>query len=189
MAAGISRVAASTIDMRDPYTAGHQRRVSDLAVAIGRKMALPDRQLMGIKLAGLIHDLGKMSVPLEILTKPGQLSPLEMDLIREHPKTAYNALKDMHSPWPLADIVLQHHERIDGSGYPNKLVGDNILLEARILAVADVVEAMSAMRPYREGLGIDKALAEIQAHAGNKYDPQVVAACLALFDAGEFSWQ
>ncbi len=183
------QVIASTVDMRDPYTAGHQRRVSDLAVSIGKKMELPERQLMGIKLAGLIHDLGKMSVPLEILTKPGQLSKLEMELIKEHPKTAYNALKDMPSPWPLADIVVQHHERMDGSGYPNQLSGEDILLEARILAVADVVEAMSAMRPYREGLGLDAALAEISKHAGSKYDPAVVAACRDLLESGEFSWR
>ncbi len=183
------QVIASTVDMRDPYTAGHQRRVSELAVAIGKKMALPERQLMGIKLAGLIHDLGKMSVPLEILTKPGKLSELEMGLIKEHPKTAYNALKDMPSPWPLADIVVQHHERMDGSGYPNRLSGEEILLEARILAVADVVEAMSAMRPYREGLGLDAALAEICKHAGGKYDPAVVAACRDLLESGEFSWR
>lgn len=182
------QVIASTVDMRDPYTAGHQRRVSDLAVAIGRKMDLPERQLMGIKLAGLIHDLGKMSVPLEILTKPGKLSQLEMDLIKEHPKTAYKALKEMPSPWPLADIVLQHHERIDGTGYPNHLAGSDILLEAKILAVADVVEAMSAMRPYREGLGIEAAMDEIHQNAGSKYDKKVVVACEELFNSGEFSW-
>lgn len=183
------QVIASTVDMRDPYTAGHQRRVSDLAVAIGKKMDLPERQIMGIKLAGLIHDLGKMSVPLEILTKPGHLTELEMALIKEHPKTAYNALKDMPSPWPLADIVIQHHERMDGSGYPNHLSGEAILLEARILAVADVVEAMSAMRPYREGLGVDAAISEIRKNAGTRYDPTVVEACCSLFASGEFKWQ
>jgi len=182
------QVIASTIDMRDPYTAGHQRRVSELAVAIGKKLDLPERELMGIKLAGLIHDLGKMSVPLEILTKPGKLSQLEMDMIREHPKTAYNTLKDIRSPWPLADIVFQHHERMDGSGYPNHLAGEEILLEARILAVADVVEAMSAMRPYRESLGVDAAMAEISKYAGTRYDENVVDACRELFDSGEFKW-
>lgn len=183
------QVIASTVDMRDPYTAGHQRRVSDLAVAIGKKMGLPDGQVMGIKLAGLIHDLGKMSVPLEILTKPGKLSEVELALIKEHPMTAYNALKDMPSPWPLADIVVQHHERMDGTGYPKQLAGDDILLEARILAVADVVEAMSAMRPYREGLGVDAAIDEITQYAGSRYDPSVVEACRDLFRNSEFSWQ
>lgn len=181
-------VIASTVDMRDPYTAGHQRRVSELALEIGKKMNLPEGKLMGIKLAGLIHDLGKLSVPLEILTKPGQLSEMEMELIKEHPKVAYKALKTMSSPWPLADIVAQHHERIDGSGYPAKLSGEDILIEARILAVADVVEAMTTMRPYREGLGINAALSEIRQLSGIKYDPAVVDACIALFESGEFSW-
>lgn len=183
------QVIASTVDMRDPYTAGHQRRVSELAVAIGKKMGLPDGQITGIKLAGLIHDLGKMGIPLEILTKPGKLTQLEIDMIKEHPKVAYKALKDMRSPWPLADIVLQHHERLDGSGYPNQLAGENILIEARILAVADVVEAMSAMRPYREALGVNAAMAEIKKESGSKYDPNVVEACTELFDTGDFSWK
>ena len=182
------QVIASTVDMRDPYTAGHQRHVSELGVAIGKKMGLPEGSLMGIRLAGLIHDLGKMGIPLEILTKPGRLNDLEVALIREHPKVAYNALKGLTAPWPLADIVVQHHERIDGTGYPHGLSGESILLEARILAVADVVEAMSAMRPYREGLGIQAALGEIRKNAGSKYDPQVVDACVALFDSGEFAW-
>lgn len=183
------RVIATTVDMRDPYTAGHQRRVSDLALAIGRRMGLPERQLMGIKLAGLIHDLGKMSIPLDILTKPGKLSDHEVALIREHPMVAYNALKDLQTPWPLADIVAQHHERFDGAGYPGHLAGEDILIEARILAVADVVEAMSAMRPYREGLGITAALAELRKNAGTKYDQKVVETCVALFESGEFSWE
>lgn len=182
------QVIASTVEMRDPYTSGHQRRVAELAIAIASKMGLPERNLIGIKLAGLIHDLGKMRVPIEILTKPGQLTELEMSLIREHPKIAHEALKDLQAPWPLADIILQHHERLDGSGYPNQLRGDDILIEARILAVADVVEAMSAMRPYREGLGIGPALAEIKKYSGIKYDPAVVQACTELFDSGEFMW-
>jgi HD domain/Domain of unknown function (DUF4118) len=181
-------VIASTVDMRDPYTSGHQRRVAELGVAIGNEMKLPDRNLMGIKLAGLIHDLGKMSIPIEILTKPGKLTEMELALIKEHPKVAYEALKDFQSPWPLADIVYQHHERIDGSGYPNGLKGNDILIEARILAVADVVEAMSAMRPYREGLGVSAALAEIKNGSDSKYDPVVVDACIELFESGGFSW-
>lgn len=182
------QVISSTIDMRDRYTAGHQRRVAQLAVAIGKKLDLSESDLMGIKLGGLIHDLGKMSTPLEILTKPGKLSPAEIELIREHPKNAYEALKEVKSPWPLADIVLQHHERFDGSGYPQHLVGDNILLEARILAVADVVEAMSAMRPYREGLGMEQAMSELKNNSGVKYDPTVVQACVDVLESGNFVW-
>ena len=181
------QVIASTVEMRDPYTSGHQKRVADLGVAIGNKMGLPERNLMGIKLAGLIHDLGKLSIPIEILTKPGKLTDIEHALIREHPKVAYDALVNFQAPWPLADIVLQHHERFDGSGYPNRIKGDQILIEASILAVADVVEAMSAMRPYREGLGIDAALNEIKRNSGKKYDPTVVDACISLFESGEFA--
>jgi hypothetical protein len=183
------QVIASTVEMRDPYTSGHQKRVADLGVAIGTKMGLPERNLMGIKLAGLIHDLGKMSIPIEILTKPGKLTPIEQSLIREHPKVAHDALVNFQAPWPLADIILQHHERLDGTGYPNRIKGDNILIEARILAVADVVEAMSAMRPYREGLGIRAALDEVKKHARAKYDPAVVDVCVSLFETGEFEWR
>lgn len=179
---------ASIIEIRDPYTAGHQRRVAELGVAIGQVMKLPERNLLAIKLAGLIHDLGKMKVPIEILQKPGKLSDLEYSLIKEHPQVAYEALQSVQSPWPLADIVLQHHERMDGSGYPNKLSGEKILIEARILAVADVVEAMSALRPYREALGISAALTEIRAGAGIKYDLAVVNACIDLFESEIFSW-
>lgn len=182
------QVIASTIEMRDRYTSGHQRRVAELGVAIGTKMGLPERNLIGIKLAGLIHDLGKMQIPIEILTKPGQLSDAEKMLISEHPSYGYEALKDLHAPWPLADIVHQHHERMDGTGYPKQLKGDEILIEARILAVADVVEAMTAMRPYREGLGTKPALDEIKKHAGTKYDPKVVDTCVSLIESGEFHW-
>lgn len=182
-------VIASTVEMRDPYTSGHQRRVAELGVAIGNKMGLPERNLMGIKLAGLIHDLGKMSVPIEILTKPGKLNDMEQALIRQHPKVAYEALKSFESPWPLADVVYQHHERMDGTGYPKGIRGEDILIEARILAVADVVEAMSAMRPYRESLGINAAIAEIKKGSGTKYDPAVVNACSELFESGAFSWR
>lgn len=180
------RVIASTVEMRDPYTSGHQERVSALGVAIGTKMGLPERNLIGIKLGGLVHDLGKMRVPIEILTKPGELTEGEWMLITEHPQHGYNALKELQSPWPLADIVHQHHERVDGSGYPNHLRGDEILIEARILAVADVVEAMTAMRPYREGLGQKAALDEIRKHSGTRYDPDVVTACVELLESGEY---
>ncbi len=181
-------VISATIDMRDPYTAGHQRRVSDLAVAIGKKMNLPESKLIAIKLAGLIHDLGKMHVPIDILIKPTKLSEGEISILREHPAFGYEVLKAIKTPWPLADIVHQHHEHCDGSGYPNHIKKDQILIEARIIAVADLVEAMNSMRPYREALGIDVALKELTRNAGTKYDPDVVAACVSLFKSDEFNW-
>ncbi|BCK87877.1 hypothetical protein MIZ01_1674 [Sideroxyarcus emersonii] len=171
---------ASTVEARDPYTAGHQRRVGELAEAISREMGLPDEQINGIHLAAIIHDLGKIHVPAEILSKPGKLTEIEYMLIKTHPQDGYNILKDVKFPWPIADIVLQHHERMDGSGYPQGLKGDAILLEARILCVADVVEAMSSHRPYRPGLGIDAALDEITRGRGSHYDSQVVDACSRL---------
>ena len=172
---------ADTVQARDPYTAGHQRRVSELAVAIAREMGLPEDQIDGIHFAGIIHDLGKIRVPSEILSNPGKLTPIEFELVKQHPRFGYDIIKNVHFPWPIADIVLQHHERMDGSGYPQGLKGDAILLEARIMAVADVVEAMSSHRPYRAGLGIEAALEEISKMRGKYYDPQVVDACLLLF--------
>jgi len=172
---------ADTVEARDPYTAGHQRRVAELATAIAQEMGLPEDQTHGIHLAAIIHDLGKIHVPAEILSKPGRLSEIEYALIKQHPQEGYDILKDVKFPWPIADIILQHHERLDGSGYPQGLKGDGILLEARIMAVADVVEAMSSHRPYRPGLGIDAALAEIIRMRGTYYDVQAVDACVALF--------
>jgi len=168
-------------EARDPYTAGHQRRVSQLACAIAAEMKLPEEQTDGIRVVGLMHDIGKMSVPAEILTKPGKLSEIEFSLIKVHSQGGYDLLKTIDFPWPVADIVLQHHERMDGSGYPNALKGDAILLDARILGVADVVEAMASHRPYRPTLGIDKALEEISKNKGVQYDSEVVDACVALF--------
>jgi PAS domain S-box-containing protein len=174
-------VLVSALEARDPYTAGHQSRVADLACAIATEMGLSQDQIEGIRLAGSIHDIGKLSVPAEILSKPTKLTNLEFLLIKEHSQTGYEMLKDVESPWPLAQIVYQHHERMDGSGYPRNLKGDEIIIEARIMAVADVVEAMASNRPYRPGLGIDAALAEIEKNKGIFYDSTVGDACLRLF--------
>ena len=179
---------ASAIEMRDPYTAGHQKRVTKLACAIAKEMDLSKEQIEGIRMAGLIHDIGKISIPFEILTKPGKLNDLEYSLIKTHPQAGYNILKGIEFPWPVAQIVLQHHERMDGSGYPQGLCGKDILLEAGILAVADVVEAMSSHRPYRPAYGIDKALEEISKNKGILYDPEVVNACLRLFNQKGFKF-
>jgi PAS domain S-box-containing protein/putative nucleotidyltransferase with HDIG domain len=172
---------AATVEARDPYTAGHQKRVAELATAIAQEMGLPEEQINGIHLAATIHDLGKIRVPAEILSKPGKLNAVEFQLIQMHPQEGYDILKEVKFPWPIANIILQHHEKLDGSGYPQGLRGDAILLEAKILTVADVVEAMSSHRPYRVGLGIDTALAEIEAQRGIQFDPVVVDACLKLF--------
>lgn len=176
----ISAIGA-TVEIRDPYTAGHQRRVAQLAVEIATEMALSQDQIAGLHLASVVHDFGKIQVPAEILTKPGRLSDLEFGIIKLHPQTGYDILKGIAFPWPIAQTVLQHHERLDGSGYPHGLKGAEILLEARILAVADVVEAMVSHRPYRPGLGVDAALGEITRHRDVLYDAAVVDACLTLF--------
>jgi PAS domain S-box-containing protein/putative nucleotidyltransferase with HDIG domain len=167
---------AQTVEVRDPYTAGHQKRVSNIARAIASQMALSSDMVEGIRMAGNIHDIGKISVPAEILSKPGTLTDIQFALIKAHPKTGYEILKGIEFPYDIARIVLQHHERIDGSGYPQGLCDDDILLEARILAVADVVEAMSSHRPYRPALGLEKALEEISLKKGKLYDPRVVEA-------------
>ncbi|MFZ2445238.1 MAG: HD domain-containing phosphohydrolase [Syntrophobacteraceae bacterium] len=173
---------ASALESKDPYTAGHQQRVSDTACQIARKMELSQDQLTAVRLAGLVHDIGKISVPSEILSKPSKLSELEFELIKLHAHTGFDILKRIQFPWPIAQILLQHHERMDGSGYPQGLSGKEILLEARIIAVADVVEAMSSHRPYRSALGLQKALEEISKNRGILYDPDVVDACLKLED-------
>ena len=172
---------ASTVEMKDPYTAGHQRRVARLASAIARELGLSNEMICAIRMAGLVHDIGKISVPSEILTRPSRLPVLEMNLIKRHVETGYEILQDIEFEWPIARIERQHHERMDGSGYPRGLSGDDILLEARIIAVADVVEAISSHRPYRAALGIDKALEELSQNRGTLYDPEVVDACLGLF--------
>jgi PAS domain S-box-containing protein/putative nucleotidyltransferase with HDIG domain len=175
------QVMVSAVESRDPYTSGHQRRVTNLAGAIATEMGLPQKKIDAIRMAGIIHDIGNLSVPSEILSKPAKLTELEFSLIKEHSKKGCEMLKDVESPWPLAQIVYQHHERMDGSGYPRNLKGDDIMIEARILAVADVVESMAFHRPYRTGLGIDVALAEIEKNRGIIYDSTAVDACLRLF--------
>lgn len=169
------------VEQRDPYTAGHERRVGDFAADIALEMGLPEKKVKAVRLAGYVHDIGKISVPAEILSKPRRLSDIEFLIIKEHPKTGYDIVKGIDFPWPLAEIVLQHHERLDGSGYPQGLKGESILPEARILAVADTIEAMTSHRPYRPGLGIEAALNEINRGAGKQYDPLVVDACVHLF--------
>lgn len=183
---GTVRAMARTVEFRDPYTAGHQQRVAVLGEAVARKSGLPDDTCRTVFLAGIIHDLGKISVPSEILAKPGRLTDAEFRLIRAHPQTGADILRTVDFPWPIARIVAQHHERCDGSGYPAALRSDAILREARILAVSDVVEAMAAHRPYRPALGIDAALLEIRSGRGDRFDPATVDACLELFASGEF---
>ena len=180
---------ALTAEARDPYTAGHQRRVADLSRTIGQKMGLSRDQVDGVRMAGSIHDLGKIYVPSEILNKPGKIRENEFELVKSHPQVGYEILKTIDFPWPVAEIVLQHHERMDGSGYPNGLKGDEILLEARIVAVADVVESMSSHRPYRPALGIEKALEEIMLGRGRHYDERVVDACLSVFNEDGYTLQ
>ena len=175
------KVATTLGEMRDPYTAGHERRVAEIAVAIGAEIGFDPRRQEGLRVAGYLHDVGKITIPSEILAKPGKLSPIEFKLIQGHARASYDVLKDVEFPWPVAQVALQHHERMDGSGYPQGLKGDAILLEARIMAVADVVEAMSSHRPYRAGLGIDKALAEVERGRGSPYDATIADACLRLF--------
>jgi PAS domain S-box-containing protein len=174
-------VAMTLSEMRDPYTAGHERRVAEIAVAIGLELGFEANRQEGLRVAGYLHDVGKIAIPAEILAKPVRLNHWEFELVKGHAQAGCDVLKNLESPWPLAQVALQHHERIDGSGYPQGLKGDAILLEARIIAVADVVEAMASDRPYRPGLGIDKALAEIERGRGVAYDPVVADACLRLF--------
>jgi len=177
----------AAVEVRDSYTAGHQRRVTELALAIARRLEISEDRLQGIRVAGLMHDIGKLAVPSEILSKPTKLTDVERNLIQEHPEVARGILSSIEFPWPVAEIVAQHHERIDGSGYPKKLRGDEILFEARILAVADVAEAMSSHRPYRPALGVGAALTEIRAGSGTRYDKDGAAACVAVLETGEFS--
>ena len=177
---GTIHAMAMTVEMRDPYTAGHQRQVADLASAIAVKMGIPREQRDSIHLAGTIHDIGKMQVPTEILSKCGKLTALEFDMIKTHSQAGYDILKTIEFQWPIAEFVLQHHERMDGSGYPSGLKGESILIEARILSVADVVDAIVPHRPYRPALGIEKAQEEIFDNRGIVYDSDVVDACLSI---------
>lgn len=172
---------AAVVEMRDPYTAGHEERVAALATAIGRRLGWSETRTDGLHVAGSIHDVGKISVPIEILTKPATLNEMEYDLVRVHAQASHDILRGIDFPWPVAVTVLQHHERLDGSGYPQGLKGDEILPEARVLAVADVVESIASHRPYRPAMGLEAALREIIDHRGSLYDPSVVDACVALF--------
>jgi len=172
---------AMALEMRDPYTAGHQRHVAELAEAIAREMNRSDDEIKGIYFTALIHDVGKIHVPAEILSKPGELSKTEFEIIKLHSQAGYDILKKIDFPWPIAEIAYQHHERLDGSGYPRGLKGEKILPQARIIAVADAVEAMLSHRPYRAALGVEKALEEIENDRTTLYDPEVVDACLKLF--------
>lgn len=178
---GTVETIANMLELRDPYTAGHERRVAHLTRAIGVEMKLPERQLEGLRVIGYLHDIGKIAVPAEILSKPARLTEIEMLLIKGHAQTGYDILKNLEFPWPVAQAVLQHHERLDGSGYPQGLKDENIILEARILMVADVVEAMASHRPYRAAIGLKTALAEISANSDRFYDRHVVDACIRLF--------
>jgi PAS domain S-box-containing protein len=177
---------ALTVEMRDMYTAGHQRRVTKLAIAIAEEIKLPESRIDGLRMAGIVHDIGKIQIPAEILNKPGHLTEVEFSMIRNHPRVAYDILKTIEFAWPVAEIVLQHHERLNGSGYPSGLSGDQILMETKILSVADVVEAMASHRPYRPALGIDKALEEITINRGILYEAVVVDACCLLFQEKKY---
>jgi putative two-component system response regulator len=182
-------VLASMVEMRDPYTAGHQRRVTLLSCAIAEELGFTEEQFDGLRLAGMIHDIGKITIPVEILNKPGRISEIEFNIIKTHPQAGYKLLKEIEFPWPIAQIVLQHHERLDGSGYPQGLKNGGIMLEAKILAVADVVEAMASHRPYRPALGIEVALEEITKSSGILYDPEVVDICQRLFTEKGFTFE
>ncbi len=179
-------VISAMVELRDPYTAGHQRNVARIAVAIANELKLPEAQIEGLKLACIVHDVGKINIPAEILSRPGQLSKAEFELIKQHPVSGYEILKGIDFPWPIAQVVLQHHERIDGSGYPEGLHESDILLEARIMAVADVIEAMASHRPYRPGLGVEAALSEIEEKSGKQFDPVIAETALRLFREKDF---
>jgi putative two-component system response regulator len=185
---GIIQAIALTVETRDPYTAGHQRRVAELSFTIAQEIGFPAEKVKGLRMAAMIHDLGKINVPAEVLNKPTTLTDLEFGLIKVHPSVGYTILKDIEFPWPVARMVLEHHERMNGSGYPNRLTGENLLIESRIMAVADVVEAIATYRPYRPALGIEKALEEISEKNGILYDPEVVDTCLRLFKEKGFNF-
>jgi HD-GYP domain-containing protein (c-di-GMP phosphodiesterase class II) len=185
----IIHAISTTIEKRDPYTAGHQRRVTKLCRAIATHMDFDWERIQGLRMAAAIHDLGKINVPSAILNKPGPISEHELAIIQMHPHTAYEILKDIQFPWPLAETIYQHHERLDGSGYPRQLNGESILLEARILAVADVVESITSFRPYRPELGMEAALAEIESNKGVLYDFSVVEICVALVKRHGFDFE
>jgi len=180
---------ASAVEKRDPYTAGHQDRVKQLACAIGKELHLTDKEICGLRMAAVIHDIGKLYIPAEMLTKPGLLTKEELSLIKIHPQVGYDILKGIEFPWPIAEIVYQHHERLDGSGYPRGLLDKDILLESKIVAVADVIEAMSTNRPYRPSIGMNKALQEIQEQKKTLFDASVVDACVKILKRDKLFWK
>ena len=186
---GTIQALATMVEARDRYTAGHQVRVADLACIIARQMGVTESRIPIIRIAALIHDVGKVCVPTEILNKPAPLSPIEFEIVKQHPKAAYDVLSKIEFPWAIADIVLQHHERVDGSGYPSGLRGDQIHLEAQIIGVADVVEAMSSHRPYRAAVGTEQGLEEISKGKGTRFNPAIVDACIHVFHQGEFKFK
>lgn len=183
---GVIHALSLSIDARDPYTAGHQRRCTNLAVQIGQNMGLSEDRITCIRMAGAIHDLGKIAVPAEILSRPSRLSDMEFSLVKTHSEVGYNILKEIDFPWPIAETVYQHHERLDGSGYPRGLKGSEILLEAKIMAVADVVEAISSHRPYRPAFNIDSAAIELSENQGTLFDTRVIDACLQIIQRKNF---
>ncbi|NCC98074.1 MAG: HD domain-containing protein, partial [Synergistales bacterium] len=183
---GVVDAMGKVVESRDPYTAGHQRRVASIASTIARRLGLSEDDVEGVRIAGLVHDIGKIAIPAEILTKPARLNKLEFRMVQTHPDAGYDMLQSIDFPWPVAEMVRQHHERMDGSGYPRGIKGDEILIGARCLAVADVVEAISSHRPYRPGLGLEEARLELETNRGTIYDPQVVDVCISMMDEGDF---
>ena len=185
---GTTNIITKVVETRDPYSAGHQQRASKLATAIAQEMKLPQDKIEGTRIASLVHDIGKVNLPTEIISKPGKLIEVELNLIKNYPKVGYDILKKLDFPWPIAEIVLQHQEKIDGSGYPRGLKGDEICIEAKILGVANVVEAMSSYKSYRPALSIDEALAEISNNKNILFDPGVVDTCIKLFKEKGFKF-
>lgn len=179
---GVIHALSMIVEYKDPYTAGHQQRVASLACAIGKKMDLCEDKIIGIRVAGMLHDVGKIAIPVEILSKPGKISKSEFMVIKDHPKIGYEILRSIQFQWPIAQVVLQHHERLDGSGYPAGLGASATLPETKVIVVADVVEAMTANRAYRSAMGKKEALLELTNNAGKLYDNRVVDACLLVFN-------
>jgi len=185
---GIAHIIMKVVEIRDPYLIGNHQRVSKLATAIAQEMKLPQDKIEGVKFASLVHDVRKVNLPTEIVSKPSKLIEVEFNLVKNHPRVGYNILKKVDFPWPIAEIVFQHQEKIDGSGYPRGLKGDEILIEAKILGVANVVEAMSSYKSYRPALSISESLAEISKYKNILFDPEVVDICIKLFKKKEFKF-
>lgn len=186
---GTANIITKVVETRDPYSIGHQQRVSKLATAIAQEMKLPQDKIEGIRIASLVHDIGKVNLPTEIVSKPSKLIEVEFNLIKNYPKVGYDILRKVDFPWPIAEIVFQHQEKIDGSGYPRGLKGDEICIEAKILGVANVVEAMTSYRSYRPAISIDESLAEISKNKNILFDPEVVDACIKLFKEKDFKFE